>query len=694
MVPDINSPEDLETWLSDKPVDWVRVVGTRNALRIFPLSFRLLELPVQMLDVELKQNLILQTFRAIFISWAACKYPAYKLKRSAASAAAANTAALRAAANAGNVVFLSAAASVANAAYAIAAETTAAATAAVSVNAANAGFAADATATAIWQAMNEDCVWLEAKPGRRDLIDQPLWFSDVRGDKRFNANFPIWLREPFDAFIKAHWTKSEVRKLISDWYRAILPNGIGVAPHSPFGEKATVAIAAQPDTFWTVSEGRNIEQILIDIWHISMGETSQFNEERSVPELIVDFLENRRRYASIDEIRDYFGKFDPAPADTTIRGRLSDLATSGKIIRKEQGLYIHPKWHVLEENNKEALAKDVSEAVENLEPQFPAAFRFGWRANKIEAAPPADVSSDPESAQIYLDEARRKAQMLAERLLRSNAERRVVDSVNGLFDVLTENIKDLRPQLVRSRARSVEADAQAYSKPQDEERELFPDAVAALIDLSETVKDLQGCYPQLRNLEAEITALDLDPSRVNEVKDKLDEIVEAASEQEQVLDQSAIYALHTMEALAGESASPDVKQKRVAEYALVVRNFISPVARFALDNVFAREAKRLSSEIYMKARPKIVDGVVDGVGSMARPATILLIAGLVGMIGGPTAGIATAAVGFGKVDRLLKLAEKLLKTKFETQNSVDRPQSDWELSDSEELFESKDIVDN
>lgn len=429
-----------------------------------------------------------------------------------------------------------------------------------------------------------------------------------------------------------------------------------------------VAIATQPDEFWTVTEDQSAEDILSEIAEIANYRlpNAKHSEGDTFPELIVSFLEEVGRPASLDEIRGYFATFETPPADTTIRGRLSDLARSRRIIRTAPGVYVHPKWHV--EDGEAKLAHAVDEALHNVEAQAPAAYRFCWQDNRLEAAPPADIASDPEGAQILLDETRRKAGSLAERLERSNADKRVLTSVQGLISVLPENVADLRPALLRSRARSVEADAQAYSSPGDEEQFLYPDALAALIDLSETARDLQGYFPSLRELEAEITALAIEPAAVEVVKARLDEIVDEAAGHPEVVGPSAVEALRTMEALANEPAPPAVRQKRIADYALVVRNSVSSVARVALDNAFTREAKQLASDVYAKARAKVVDGIADGAGAMVRPATIIAISSLIGVVFGPVAGVAAAAAGFGKVDRLLKLADKWLE-KWEKENA-------------------------
>jgi uncharacterized membrane protein YtjA (UPF0391 family) len=676
--PEIDSREALEKWLEGKPAEWAQAIAVRAALRVFPLVLTVFDVPDSAISQQRKLSLMPVVLRAVIVSWAARRHPVHELVAAAGAAAAYADATADTVYAAKAAAFTTRAAGFA--AFAGVDTTTFAASAAADATAAaaDAAFAAADARTTIWQAAAEDCDWLLELDAMGDLIDQPLWLSDARSGLYYNANVPFWVRQSFDRFAVRDEVKTGLWELIVDWYRAILTGSRSVKSRGLLGEGADLVIATQPGEFWTVTHYRSAEDILEEIAEIAGYRlpAAGRREGDTFPELIVSFLEGVGRPASLDEIRAYFATFETPPADTTIRGRLSDLARSGRIIRTAPGVYVHPKWHVedggtadMSEDGEAKLAHDVDETLQNAEAQAPAAYRFRWQESRLEAAPPADIASDPEGAQILLDETRRKTVYLAERLERSNADKRVLVSVEGLLSVLPQNVDDLRPALLRSRARSVEADAQAYSSSGDEEQFLYPDALAALIDLSETARDLQGYFPSLRELEAEITALAIDPSEVEAVKAQLDEIVDEAAGHPEVVGPSAVEALRTMEALATEPAPPAVRQKRIADYALVVRNSLSSIARVALDNAFSREAKQLASDVYAKARAKVVDGIADGAGAMARPATIIAIAALVGGVFGPVAGIAAAAAGFGKVDRLLKLADKWLE-KWEKENTI------------------------
>ena len=190
----------------------------------------------------------------------------------------------------------------------------------------------------------------------------------------------------------------------------------------------------------------------------------------------------------------------------------------------------------------------LQNAVDDLPGVGPAAFRFEQRDGRIAAAPPDPHPINGGLAQDLMDAVRRKAEDLAERLADGNADPRILRSVQGLLDSLPEAVSALRPSLLQAQARSLPADTEAFGG------ELLPDALAMLIDLTETTRDLQACFPYLRELEAERMAQGLDP------------------------------------------ADADVRLKRIADFAPVVRNFLSTVLRFVVLNAVMQELSDTARE--------------------------------------------------------------------------------------------------
>ena len=351
MAVEISSRQELEEWLTDKPVEWAQVIAARSALRVFPLVLDVARLPDRVLPLGRKQGSILQVFRANLISWAARKFPAHEMgaaisgaARAAAAARAARAAAYatyaayattdaaRAAATAAAYATTAYATSARAAAYARAATTARAAADAVSARAAATAAAADAAAAAraasyaraaaarasaatadddaavsaraasyvraaaaraaaaaaaaataaaaddavsarasaaraaAWEVVSADCQWLLDEKGA--LIRQPLWPG--RDAQSAVGDAPLWSKESLYLFESLpDWGQGAVWGLIPSWYRTLLPDSPNAQPRSYFGEQADLEIATQSDTFWTITEERSAEQILLEIGKIA-----------------------------------------------------------------------------------------------------------------------------------------------------------------------------------------------------------------------------------------------------------------------------------------------------------------------------------------------------------------------------------------------------------------------------------------
>ena len=137
---------------------------------------------------------------------------------------------------------------------------------------------------------------------------------------------------------------------------------------------------------------------------------------------------------------------------------------------------------------------EEDEAIDATIKQRPAAFRFGQRDGQIDVLPEPTRVFDSETAKDLHAELLEKAQGLAERLRRANADPRVQASVERLLSTLGTGIEDVRPGLLLSRSRSVEADRNAFNTPQAR-KELFPDAIAVMDDVLLSLRDLLAAFP-------------------------------------------------------------------------------------------------------------------------------------------------------------------------------------------------------
>lgn len=307
---------------------------------------------------------------------------------------------------------------------------------------------------------------------------------------------------------------------------------------------------------------------------------------------------------------------------------------------------------------------DIKEVISLSPEPSPAPARFIIDNDSIQTMPlPND--GDMAAAQDFLDELRRKAQRLLNRLQLSNAEPQVRDAVTDLLDALPPHAAELRPRIVLSRATGVEACAGAFASSRGE-LELFEGAVAQVYDVAATSRLLLACFPLVLEIEAAAAQLLITPANAAAVADHLDDIRAKAAESPVVGD-SANAALDEQAGSTAKLAQqPEGHAKQTARYALTIRNFLTPVVRFAVAAGFeaTTEATGVGKEIWAKAKPKLIESAADGLGAMGKPVVVSGVAALVAGVAGPVAGLAALAAGFGKIDQFMKLAEKYLLTKY------------------------------
>jgi hypothetical protein len=268
---EFTNSETLESWLQGQPHVARSAIACRAAMRVLPLA--LLSPSLGLEEAEYDKSVLLGALRATFISWAANFYVDERENYDAILKAA-PAAAVGSDKNRGRMAALSAAAAAAtvaadssvvatpeNAAYMKAGSIALAARACD--YAARAGEASD-----VWVSVSADATWTML-PNRAPLIQKPLWLIDVKGRPSFVVNFPMWAREPFDAFDRSDWVRIGPWGVWVAWYREIL-NDVGIQNNSRvFGKRGDIEIATKADEFWT----RTPDLVTADIADIasSMG---------------------------------------------------------------------------------------------------------------------------------------------------------------------------------------------------------------------------------------------------------------------------------------------------------------------------------------------------------------------------------------------------------------------------------------
>jgi hypothetical protein len=116
--------------------------------------------------------------------------------------------------------------------------------------------------TAIWTSVGADTTWLlERSRGQspnpelvRDLANQRLWIDDVRGDKKFRVNLPIWARRAWDHFKEVDRTLGSAFAIWLRWYEGLLIGGSQTSLGASLTDRAAqnfhIFVAAQDRQFW------------------------------------------------------------------------------------------------------------------------------------------------------------------------------------------------------------------------------------------------------------------------------------------------------------------------------------------------------------------------------------------------------------------------------------------------------------
>lgn len=242
--------------------------------------------------------------------------------------------------------------------------------------------------------------------------------------------------------------------------------------------------------------------------------------------------------------------------------------------------------------------------------QHPAAYRFELRGGKIDILPELPEPEDRGFALDTYQELVAKAGELHERLKGTNSARRVCNSVERLLTALGTRFDDLRPGVLLSRSRSLEADRAAFGD------ELLPDTIAMMDDTLQTLRDLLAAFPIVRRIENERLALDLDRNAdtISAIQQEMD-AVKVAAAQSGAVTEEAINALTHNDAAIEDAIDPVVRTSLIADNLLVLRNFASAViggiagyGRLAIAKV-GPELTGLGGDIWQEIRGHLPNGV-------------------------------------------------------------------------------------
>jgi hypothetical protein len=265
--------------------------------------------------------------------------------------------------------------------------------------------------------------------------------------------------------------------------------------------------------------------------------------------------------------------------------------------------------------------------------QRPAAYRFTSHGDKIDVLPEPPKPLDRQTAADTHQELLAKARDLLARLQGSNSAQRVCDSVRALADALDVRFEELRPGVLLSRVRSLDADRAAFDT-EEARAELFPDAFARADDVVQSARDLLAIFPLVRQIEAERLALELD-RRLDAlpVIEQGAKQIEEAARQSGAVTESAVRALAQNDAAIRAARDPVLRNSLIADKLLVIGNFARAVAEKAWTEI---------GEIGADSWKEIKEKLPKGVGAAARAAPLMGLVTLTVWIAGPVIGVAAA----------------------------------------------------
>jgi hypothetical protein len=291
--------------------------------------------------------------------------------------------------------------------------------------------------------------------------------------------------------------------------------------------------------------------------------------------------------------------------------------------------------------------------------QQAALYTFRLADGRIGVAPEGVKPENPEATRDFLDESRRKAAELRERLARAQADARLQRTMALLDERLAPPMESIRVGLLLSSLQSVESDVRAYDT-EEGRKEHAADLIAALDDLAGTVRDFASQFPRSREILANQIALELieEPGALDAAIQASESVADDAASHPELVEGSAPEALREPKESAESARTTADRAKHVGLRLLTVANFGRIVA----------QARALAVESWNEARKEIprAAGKAAANAMLAGPGLALALwAGHDGLrllleAAGAIAAI-NGAVGHpgGAFDRVLKTIEKV-----------------------------------
>ncbi|MES0194482.1 type IV toxin-antitoxin system AbiEi family antitoxin domain-containing protein [Mesorhizobium sp. LSJC264A00] len=328
----ITNPKELEDWLGDKPIEWGQFIVLRSALRTIPALSNEFEKGKRLFSFESKESRILEAFRGVYLAHNFLSFSEgitpnkyslildrmsdtrdYLLKIGSQAPHAAKAAMTSVSTSLSAMVDYDPQ----RASIAVSQAATAASRIAALRHQEPASEAAAHSARlSIWRSVDWDA---------SGLVGQPMTNWPVKS--LWEGRTPEWASKGIQRLFSNLEGGGHPWWMWNEWYLAMTSGQPAVEiSRNP---QTDLALAVKSNEWWR----RSAEKVNLDILHF-------YDPERvSVAQFILNFLAERRSPARNDEIADAFAKAKYPIVPKTMRGQLSRLASSGQIVRVQQGLY-------------------------------------------------------------------------------------------------------------------------------------------------------------------------------------------------------------------------------------------------------------------------------------------------------------------------------------------------------------------
>ncbi len=263
--------------------------------------------------------------------------------------------------------------------------------------------------------------------------------------------------------------------------------------------------------------------------------------------------------------------------------------------------------------------------------QLPAAFRFRVNNRRIDALPETPEAIDQTVAEDLLDELRSKVDAFLVRLETTNTEKHVKTTGERLFKAINVEFQLIRPGVVLSRLRSLEAIREAFDTPEGREA-VFPDFAAMIGDLCLSGQDLLAIFPIVRQIERERLAITFErsPAVMDTLQTESNAVTKFAQKSD-VVSEAAIEALAENEPAIVSAVDEKERAELLADKLLILRNFVSESVR-----AISHKSTNAAKDSWEIIKPDFQEGAKNA----ARILPPLAVIALLTSIAGPVAGLA------------------------------------------------------